>query len=70
MSLSGHLTAFCVSCQTVFLTSVKNTERMARLIQWMMLANWKALETVGESRTTAGSVVQMKPSVTHHCTAK
>ena len=29
------------------LTSVKKTERMTRLIQWMMPANWKALLTGG-----------------------
>ena len=26
---------------------MKNTERIARLIQWMMLANWNALLTEG-----------------------
>ena len=31
------------------LTSEKKRERMMRLIQWMMLANWKALAT-GERR--------------------
>lgn len=28
------------------LTSEKKSERMTRLIQWRMPANWKALETV------------------------
>lgn len=32
------------------LTSEKKSERMIRLIQWIMLANWNALET-GERRT-------------------
>lgn len=29
---------------------MKNTERMARLIQWMMLANWNALLTKGNKK--------------------
>lgn len=32
------------------LTSEKKSESMMRLIQWMTLANWKALETVGKWR--------------------
>lgn len=31
-------------------TSAKNTERTVRLIQWMMLANWKALLTAATKK--------------------
>lgn len=35
----------------VHITSEKKSERMIKLIQWMMLANWKALVTAETSKT-------------------
>lgn len=44
---SGRWKAELVGCEGGGLTSAKKTDRMARLTQWMMLANWKALLTGG-----------------------
>lgn len=44
-------------------TSEKKSDRMMRLIQWMTLANWKALETAGgkEGRGALEDVLRTVP---------